>query len=62
MNVIMLTLLLIVIGTFIKHGLVQRVADWPYSSFHRYVRLGLLPSDWAGDFAEPDDEYGESSV
>ncbi len=46
----------------VKHGLVQRLADWPYSSFHRYVRLGLLPSDWAGDFAEPEDEYGESSV
>lgn len=32
-----------------KHGLVNRVADWPYSSFHRYVRLGGLPIDWAGD-------------
>ncbi len=32
----------------VKHGLVDRVADWPYSSFHRYVEKGLLPSDWAG--------------
>ncbi|WP_339461415.1 REP-associated tyrosine transposase [Pseudomonas sp. EA_105y_Pfl2_R69] len=31
-----------------KHGHVQRVADWPWSSFHRYVRAGLLPGDWAG--------------
>ena len=31
-----------------KHGLVERVADWPHSTFHRYVRSGLLPSDWAG--------------
>ena len=30
------------------HGLVQRIADWPYSSFHRYVRLGILPDDWLG--------------
>jgi putative transposase len=32
----------------VKHGLVACVADWPYSSFHRYVRRGLLPKDWAG--------------
>ena len=31
----------------VKHGLVERPIDWPYSSFHRYVREGLLPSDWA---------------
>jgi len=30
----------------IKHGLVSRVADWPYSSFDRYVADGLLPVDW----------------
>ena len=24
----------------LKHGLVSRVFDWPWSSFHRYVRLG----------------------
>ena len=31
----------------VKHGLVRRVRDWPYSSFHRYVRLGVYPNDWA---------------
>jgi putative transposase len=31
----------------VKHGWVRDVADWPYSSFHRYVRLGIYPSDWA---------------
>jgi putative transposase len=35
-----------------KHGLVTRVRDWPHSSFHRYVRDGLLPQDWAGDLGE----------
>ncbi len=30
----------------VKHGWVTRVADWPHSSFHRYVRAGLLPTDW----------------
>jgi putative transposase len=32
----------------VKHGLVARVRDWPYSSFHRYVQAGVLPEDWAG--------------
>lgn len=32
----------------LKHGLVRRVCDWPYSSFHRDVRAGLY-ADWAGD-------------
>lgn len=31
-----------------KHGLVERVADWPYSTFHRYVQAGALPADWGG--------------
>ena len=26
----------------VKHGLVSRVTDWPYSSFHRYVRARNL--------------------
>lgn len=30
----------------VKHGLVQRVADWPWSSFHRYVTQGAYPPDW----------------
>lgn len=32
----------------VKHGLVQRVRDWPYSSFHRCVEMGVYPADWAG--------------
>lgn len=32
----------------LKHGLVTRIADWPHSTFHRYVRDGLLPVDWSG--------------
>ncbi len=44
----------------VKHGLVTRVRDWPYSSFHRYVRRGLLPNDWGGDVrSESDGNYGE---
>jgi putative transposase len=35
----------------VKHGLVNRVQDWPHSSFHRDVRRGVVPLDWAGDVA-----------
>lgn len=33
----------------VKHGHVQRVADWPYSSFRRWVARGVYPEDWGGD-------------
>jgi putative transposase len=34
----------------VKHGHVARVADWPYSSFHRFVEQGIYDLDWgAGD-------------
>ena len=33
----------------VKHGLVKNVSDWEYSSFHQYVRNGLLPNDWGAD-------------
>jgi REP-associated tyrosine transposase len=45
----------------VKHGLVTRVRDWPYSSFHRMVRLGVYPEDWAGDAAELSGDFGERS-
>jgi len=32
----------------IKHGYVDRVADWPWSSFHRFVRQGIYDVNWAG--------------
>ncbi|WP_133513368.1 REP-associated tyrosine transposase [Candidatus Thiosymbion oneisti] len=33
----------------IKHGHVSRLVDWPYSSFHRYVKAELYPPHWAAD-------------
>ena len=30
----------------VKHGLVGRAVEWPYSSFHRYVRAGCYDPDW----------------
>lgn len=41
----------------VKHRHVTRAADWPHSSFHRYVRNGWLPPDWGGE-AE-DGAFGE---
>jgi putative transposase len=32
----------------VKHQHVARVANWPYSTFHRYVEVGTYPRDWAG--------------
>jgi putative transposase len=43
----------------IKHGLVERVRDWPHSSFHVYVSRGVLPADWAGDVSETAARFGE---
>ena len=37
----------------VKHGYVDRAADWPWSTFHRYVRSGEYQSDWAGDPVVP---------
>jgi len=31
-----------------KHGYVKRVLDWPYSTFHRFVKKGVYPADWGG--------------
>ena len=44
----------------VKHGLVQCVKDWPFSTFHRYVKDGVYPEHWGG-IAEPtrDEDYGE---
>jgi putative transposase len=30
----------------VKHGHVERVVDWRYSSFHRLVREHVYPPDW----------------
>jgi putative transposase len=30
----------------VKHGLVNKVSAWPWSSFHRYVRSGYYDRDW----------------
>jgi len=36
----------------VKHGISKSVVDWPYSTFHRYVKNGVYPSNWGGDGIE----------
>ena len=31
----------------VKHGFVDAPSEWPHSTFHRYVKNGLYPNDWA---------------
>ncbi|WP_343252187.1 REP-associated tyrosine transposase [Pseudomonas sp. Marseille-Q0931] len=46
-------------GNPLKHGLVTRVRDWPWSSFHRWVKVGVYPVDWGGDTSIDDLGAGE---
>jgi len=43
----------------VKHGHVTQVADWPFSSFHRFVRRGIYSSDWGGGDTVMEGEFGE---
>jgi putative transposase len=38
----------------VKHGYAQRVIDWPFSTFGKYVRAGIYPEDWGGSTAASD--------
>ena len=35
----------------LKHGYVKRVWDWPYLTFHSYVKQGMYSADWCGDLS-----------
>jgi putative transposase len=43
----------------VKHGHVEKVAQWPFSSFHRMVRQGIYPASWAGTPDENETAFGE---
>lgn len=47
-----------------KHGLVRRIEDWPWSTFHRFVQLGQYETNWGGTDTSPNwkqpDQWGES--
>ena len=33
----------------VKHGYVENVMDWPYSTFRHHVQQGLYPENWAAN-------------
>lgn len=35
-------------GNPVKHGYVERAAEWPYSSIHRDIRAGRVEAEWSG--------------
>lgn len=41
----------------LKHGLVNQVREWPWSSFHRYVAAGEYPMTWGTASDWPGDEF-----
>lgn len=43
----------------VKHGCARTVAEWPYSSFHRYVRDGVYEADWGGAGKILEGDFGE---
>jgi len=44
----------------VKHGLVTKVMDWEYSTFHRYVRDGVYNENWGANLDIPSDiSFGE---
>ncbi|WP_072767477.1 hypothetical protein [Nitrosospira sp. Nsp11] len=38
------------------HGLARWAAEWPYSTFHRFVAAGVYPPDWG--IAESENDGG----
>lgn len=42
----------------VKHGYTSAPRQWPWSSFHRYVRLGDYPAGWGGS-DQPPPNFGD---
>jgi putative transposase len=45
-----------------KHGYVKSPVDWKYSSIHRYIAKGTLPSDWGSGVDFGNTDFGENDV
>ncbi len=43
----------------VKHGHVARVTEWPFSTFHRYVKDGIYQIEWGSDLEDLDGNFGE---
>jgi len=44
----------------VKHAYVSRPIDWPHSSLHRFVRLGMRSQDWGAAYSSPEATFGEA--
>jgi len=42
----------------VKHGLVERARDWPWTSLHRLMEVGQYPADW-GEYVEIPEGIGQ---
>ncbi len=43
----------------VKHGYVAHPAEWPHSSLSRFVRNGIVPSDWGAPNQFSEQQFGE---
>jgi putative transposase len=43
----------------LKHGHVERLIDWPYSSFHRALAMGIYPEHWSVEPLHKGGQFGE---
>lgn len=43
----------------VKHHLVKQVKDWPYSTFHRYVKNGFYSENWATQTLLDENGFGD---
>jgi len=43
----------------VKHGLVESVADWPYSTFHRDMQRGIYSKSWGSSYVDVLGNAGE---
>jgi len=43
----------------VKHGHARAAAAWPHSSFHRFVKVGVYPVDWASGGEVDGSDFGE---
>jgi REP-associated tyrosine transposase len=46
----------------VKHRLVKPVRDWPYSSFHRWVKQGAYSAEWGGDPEAPEFRFDDLDI
>ena len=43
----------------VKHGWVDRPADWPHSTLHGHIERGLVARGWGGQLGDGVGGYGE---